>query len=468
LKYQIDLLNADYLARKLYENDLGYQIAESREEIVTKLIEIRDNLKGYTNDIKETNTGQGPEHDIQFYTYLWWYYQQDEFTPGELNIIDASKRVNMLIDSIINQPSVSLRADFLELYRNTPFELNKSLNSTSFSFAEDYKNHIEDSLGQIMIIFNAIINSKFFIKLVLILYVFTVINKFRKKVFTSLIAGRKINLSIALAKVKDRLVFLHNEDSATLDIDEKTKSKSRLTYSQHRYQKILYLLITTIATLMTFIIIFPNILTAPQLIKTLKEEVSNIYIETELKSLIIYGYFSAREAGLPISISLSNQYLLEPEEALDVYMSKMDYSSKLAFDSVHISTNIEDIYVGANNISESLNTGVFEYMLLLRDIPINSDVNTLISYLETHEAYMENLVALIKQVEIYTQEDSESMMMDKLSEIFKIIMLLISTQGVVLFFGFFPLLSKLQKVLNDEIEILLYLPREDNGAQSSI
>lgn len=462
-----DLLTAAYLTRKLYENDAGYQITESREEIITKLIKIRDNLKIYTNDLKHTDESQGPDQDIQFSTYLWWYYQQDKYTPGDLNIIDSSKRVNVLINNIINYPIISSQPDFLEIYRNAPFELNRNLNNTSISFINAYKGYVQDNLDLIMIIFNAVVNSKFFIKLVLILYIFTVLNNIRKKIFTSLMTGNKINLNIALVKIKDRLIFLHNEDSSTIDIDERNKSKSRLTYCQHRYQKIVYLLITIVVALMAFIIIFPNILTSPNLIKILDEEVSHLYLNSELKNLILYGYFSAREMGLPISANLSNQHFINPIAELDECLAEIDYTSKLAFESVHMSTNIEDIYIGTNDLSYSLNTGVFEYMLLLRDIPSNSDSNTLIAYLESHEAYMEKLIVLSKEVKDIIKDDSDSLLINELSRIFEIIMLMIAVQGIVLFTGFFPLLSKLQNVLNNEIEILLYLPREDNGLHSS-
>jgi hypothetical protein len=463
-----DLLKAAYLARKLYENDSGYQITESREEILTSLLKIRDNLKVYTNDLKDTEVGQGLDTGIQFDSYVWWYNQQNEFTPGDLNIIDSSKRVNVLINNIVSQPSLFSQPDFFELYRNTPFELNRNLNNTSLSFIAAYKDYVEDHLDLIMIIFNVVVNFKFLIKLVLILYIFTVLNKIRKKIFTSLIAGSKVNLNIAMVKIKDRLVFLHNnEESSTIDIEERIKSKSRLTYCQHRYQKIVYILITIVVSLMAFIIVFPNILTTPNLIKILDEEVSHLYLDTELKNLILYGYLSAREMGLPISANLSNQNFINPQAELDECLSEIDYTSRLAFEAVRLSTNIEEIYLGTSNISNSLNTGVFEYMLLLRDMPISSDSNTYIAYLESHQAYMENLVVLSNKVEGIIKEDSDSLLMNELSKIFEIIMLMIAVQGIVLFIGFFPLLSKFERVLDNEIEILLYLPREDNNLQSS-
>ena len=106
-------------------------------------------------------------------------------------------------------------------------------------------------------------------------------------------------------------------------------------------------------------------------------------------------------------------------------------------------------------------------MSLLRDMPYRSDSNTLFAYLESSQAHMENLVMLSSEVVGIIKDDSNDLLMNELSKIFEIIMLMIAVQGIILFTGFFPLLSKFERVLNDEIEILLYLPREDSGLHSS-
>lgn len=458
-----DMINVAYLTKKLQEIDSGYTLSESREEIIEKLKVISEDIKTYANDLQSTSLKGSLIDTIRFKKFLWWFNEDGKFTEGKLNIIDSSKHVNILINSIISEEFLSIYPYFLEIYRNTPSEMNSCLNSTSVLFKEEYKIYTENHMDEIMIIFNALVNAKFLTKIILILYVFTLINSIRKRIFISLLDRNKVNLSIALVKIKDRLIFIHNDDNSTIEIDDKAKIKSRLTYGQHRYQKIVYVLIGIVASLMTFIIIFPNILTTPNLIKILGKEVSYIYLNTELRTLILHAFFTARYSGVPVSVNLSNQYFADGNEELKDYLKQIDYTSKLAFESVDISDDIENTYIDSDSIGTCLNTGIYEYSFLLRDIPYLSDGVSIINYLETHEDYMQNLITSLKDIENHIKDDSDTSMTQELNKIFEIIMLMISIQGLVLVTGFFPLLTKFQKVLNDEIEILLYLPREESN-----
>lgn len=466
-KMRYDLINVAYLTQKLYEIDSGFQLSQSREEIIDQLTVISDDLKAYTNDLQASDLHENLDESIKFKKFLWWFYLDDKFTEGNLNIIDSSNHVNNLINNIITEEPLKYYPYFIEIYRNTPSEVNNHLNNTSIFYQQEYKTYVSEHMSEIMIIFNALVNAKFLAKIILILYIFTILNNIRKRIFVTLLSGNKVNLSIALVKIRDRLIFLHNEDSSNLDIDERSKIKSKLSYKQHRYQKIVYVLIVIVASLMAFIIIFPNILTAPNLIKILDKEVSYMYLNNELRSLILHAFLNARDEGMPISSTLSNQYF--SDEAIEVrnYLKEIDYASKLSFESVEISGHIEDIYIGSNDIESCLNTGIYEYIFLLRNLESFSDSVSIINYLETHEEYMHSIVSSLEDIEGYIKEDSDNLMTTELSNIFKIIMLMIFMQGLVLFIGFFPLLTKFQKVLNDEIEILLYLPREDFASFNS-
>lgn len=465
------MIKITILSKHIYEIDCGFLRSQSRESLLTELGELSTNLQSINYSIIKENFNYELHNFIIDSEVEWNYYRDEQFQLKRINLIDASNHIIDMVSKLQISDSFRNSDNFIELYRNIPAEFHQNFNNTLYTYSKNIISLESVELYYTLSIFDVCFLLAFTSFTIVQVWVLLQLNRIRKRIWSMILNTSRSGIHQAMKRMQDRLLDSHKETQEIL-IDVYSQANThKSAYSQHKYQKLLYMTIGLIFPAYMISIIYPSFISATNLQGILSKESTILYTNTHQKTLVLMLYLYTREnAVLPIYFP-SNQYLRNYTSESYEHIDKLHTSISKFIDPTDYSDDINTIYFGRtsnNELSWGLKPAVREYTSSIRNIlqkryQTDSDILLDLENLDRMKDLLDSGYTALQQMLLNHLESEAQDELDSLSHFF------------ILYFVFviftllcvaFTIISKIKKQLRDEIHILLYMPREETSFSS--
>jgi hypothetical protein len=464
MRYEVRL--ATYKAKLLYAYDNGIPLDNNREQLVKDILAIGSNMQNYTLDILNEDFDPEIDSTLRNDLFIWWSYREGDYYSIEMNNIDIPTRyVTLIYDLVYTNPVTNTTTSFMELYRNTEGESLGGFNKTSNFLAREYYIKSEAFTNQIIAIFNSMLALIYVFEIILIFCILLSLNKTRKIIWKMIFTVTKTSLQLGITRLKERLLDLHREE-VELEYSTDSKHVSRSSHTQHRYQISVYILMIVLLCLMLLLIIYPTFLISPEILYYLKLESELLNWNGESMCLIMKTFFILQDTVLLPNILKTNIYAYDNIVELDKNFNNLHYSESMFVQSTKLSETIENFYfdsVGDGILHKGFKSAVNEYIMLLQDYQHNSLKNP--SLVLTDLSFLFDTMRKLSNVSYsfhsIFQDELQRSIEDNLNTMLDFIIGLLISIGILSFIVLFPLLGAFSRVLLEECQVILCIPRED-------
>lgn len=464
MRYEVRL--ATYKAKLLYAYDNGIPLYSNRDQLVQDILTVGSKMQNYTLDILNEDFDPEIESVLRNELFIWWSYREGDYYSIEMNNIDIPKRyVTLLYDLAYTNPITNTTTSFMELYRNTEGESLGGFNKTSNFLAREYYIKSEDFTNQIIKIFNSMLAVVYVFEVILICCILLSLNKTRKIIWRMIFTVTKTSLQLGITRLKERLLDLHREE-VELEYSTDSKRVSKSSHTQHRYQISVYILMIVLLCLMLLLIIYPTFIISPKILYYLKLESDLLNWNGESMCLIMKTFFILQETVLLPNILKTNVYAYDNIVELDKNFDYLQYSESVFLKSTKLSQTIESFYfdsVGDGILHKGFKSAINEYIMLLQDYQHNSlnNPDLILTNLSFLFDTMLKLSNASNRFHTVFQDDLQTAVEDTLDTMLKFIIGLLISIGILSFIVLFPLLGAFTRVLLEECQVILCIPRED-------
>jgi hypothetical protein len=464
MRYEARL--ATYKSKLLYAYDNGIPLDNNREQLVQDILTVGSKMHNYTLDILNEDFDSEIDSVLRNDVFIWWSYREGEYYSIEMNNIDIPKRyVTLIYDLAYTNPVTNTTTSFMELYRNTEGESLGGFNKTSNFLVREYYIKSEAFTNQIIAIFNSMLAAIYVFEFILIFCILLSLNKTRKIIWKMIFAVTKTSLQLGITRLKERLLDLHREE-VELEYSTDSKRASKSYHTQHRYQISVYILMMVLLCLMLLLIIYPTFIISPKILGYLKLESDLLNWNGESMCLIMKTFFILQETVLLPNILKTNIYAYDNIVELDKNFNYLHYSESVFVQSIKLSETIENFYfesVGDGMLHKGFKSAINEYIMMLQDYQHISlkTPNIAITNLSSLFNTMQKLSDVSYSFHTIFQDDLQKSVEDTLNTMLNFIIALLISIGILSFIVIFPLLGAFSRVLLEECQVILCIPRED-------
>lgn len=464
----ITMADLSYNSKLLYDYYHGIPLNSSYDEVITNLQSSSKTLKDAYNDLRKIHDIKAINDAMSEITYPWWYYVKDKFKLQQESLLNIISHMNSLAQQIIASTLIDeSNIAFMELYRNCPGETFQSLNYTLNIFEDRYRNMVDEFVLTVnFTLVGGMLMLAIFQCILLFIITFK-LHKLRKKIWSIIQNCPRNSLVSCIIKLKERLSSVHGEE---LDLNEKYENKkSELVYKNHYCQKILYASAIFLVLISAGNIVYINYKSLPAITQYLNEATTYNKWTGLQASLSMFSILWIREIRVNPNVIHSEQFIYNPAEQLYLTLDQLSYSHKMSLKAVSISQEIENIYYdnyGDGYLLIGLHSGILETIESSKYISNSlsdskENIGNVLKLADYVEIEVFKMVEGMKDVIDIIFDSSLKRIDQELNDmlIFLLIVLFLMLGFMMLII--YPVLDTLKDKMQDEIQVLMFLPRED-------
>lgn len=458
---------ATYKGKLIYAYDNGMPLDIDRQATAQEILTLGSSMHNYTLDILNGDFAEVIEIALRNKKYIWWSYRDGSFIDMYMNNIDIPKRYATLMYDLGHAPYVNNTTEsFMEMFRNVEGESLANFNKTAEFLAYEYYLLSQTFTDKIIQIFNSIICIVYLFEIILIGCILISFNRIRRFIWTLIFSVSKTSIQLSIMHLKERLLDLHRED-VELESSSDMKLLPKSSHSQHKYQIALYIMMAILIAFMLLLIFYPTFIIAPKILYYLKRESELLNWNGESLCLFMKTFFLLQEKVLFPNILKTNIYTYSIDDELIKYIQHLKHSETIFFQAAKLSDQIEKAYyekIDDDLLSMGFKAAVNEYIMMIRDLHQISyvDSSIVLYYLPHLYQIMTKISGISYSFHATFLNDLEDLVEVTLTDMLHFIVGALVSIGVLSFTIIFPLLGAWSRVLVEESEVILCIPREDS------
>lgn len=462
------MADLSYNSKLLYDFYHGIPLNTSYEAVISNLQTSSKTLKDAYNDLRKTSSIQAVNEAMNQLTYPWWYYERRKFEHREESLLNIISHMNTLTQQIIASTNIDdNNIAFMELYRNCPAETFRSLNYTLNIFEDRYKSMVDEFVLTVNFTLVGGMLMLAIFQCTLLFFITIRLHKLRRRIWNIIQNCPRNSLITCIIKLKERLTSVHGEE---LDLNEKYEHrKSDFIYKNHYCQKILYGSAIFLVCISAGNIIYINYKSLPAITEYLNEATTYNKWTGLQASLSMFSILWIREIRTNADVINSEQYIFSPSEQLYITLDQLDYAHKMSLEAIYMTQEIRDIYYdkyGDGYLMVGLHPGVLETIESSKNIAIslnrsNLNIDEVLKLGDQVEIEVFRMVEVMKDVIDIIFNSSQDRIDAELADMLMFLLIVLFLMFAFMMLAIYPVLDTLKRKMQDEIQVLMYLPRED-------
>jgi hypothetical protein len=293
------------------------------------------------------------------------------------------------------------------------------------------------------------------------------LHRLRKRIWNIIQNCPRNSLITCIIKLKERLSSVHGEE---LDLKEKYEHrKNDFIYKNHYCQKILYASAIFLVFISAGNIIYINYKSLPAISEYLNEATTYNKWTGLQASLSMFSILWIREIRTNANLIKSELFTYSPTEQLYITLDQLDYAHKMSLEAESMTQEIRDIYYDKYSdgyLTIGLHPGVLETIESSKNIAISltkSNLNSgeVLELGDQVEIEVFKMVEVMKDVIDIIFNSSQDRIDAELQDMLMFLLIVLFLMFAFMLMVIYPVLDTLRNKMQDEIQVLMYLPRED-------
>lgn len=457
-----------YQAKMMYNYNQGISLNRTLSDIQGNIVEVVDTIRKSSKELRDSNDLDSIQNAIRSEIFPWWYYKDGRFVRQNENLLNILKTMINLGTSIAARDIITeTDADFMELYRNCPAEVFRSLNETISTFEKEYSDKVYFFVGTINYTLIGGLLMLSVSQSTILVYFLIRLHKVRKNIWKIIENCPRTLIVSGIMKLKERLESVHGEEN---NVNEKYENRrSGFIYKNHYCQNLLYASSIVLILISAANIIFINYESLPKITQYLND--GTVYNKwTGLQSSYsMLTVFWVREIRLFPDVIKNERYFTDPMVELDRVLDELIWAHRYSMKSASISSEILDMYhdkSGDGYLVTGLHPALMESIEASKSIAYQlqdseADAQAALDTSVYVEGEVLKMISMMDDAITIVFDSSRDRIDAELAKLLMFITLIQVMMLMFIVFGIYPIINSIRMKMQQELQILMFLPRDD-------